>query len=202
VREIKDRASQLASVSADIGERTLASLRELVRAGAAVPGRKAIFFLSDGFVLQPQKSSIVARMTELTHAAAREGIILYTLDTRGLVVGLPEAGKKRAADTYGYLAHSGYSEVLPQQDALNALAVDTGGRFLKNANALDTALITTLTEISRYYMLGWYVDPEKLQPGKFSKIQVSVRGRSGLTVRVRQGSLDLSRLISSAQDRR
>ena len=35
---------------------------------------------------------------------------------------------------------------------------------LKDTNALDTALITTLTELSRYYLLAWSIDPEKLQP--------------------------------------
>jgi hypothetical protein len=46
------------------------------------------------------------------------------------------------------------------------------------------------------YLLGWYVDPEKLQPGKYSTIRVAVKDRSDLSVRVRQGSLDLSRLVS------
>jgi len=66
---------------------------------------------------------------------------------------------------------------------MNALAADTGGRFLKNTNALDTALITTLNEVSRYYLLAWSIDPDKLQPGKTSKIRVSVKKRSDLSVR-------------------
>jgi hypothetical protein len=52
------------------------------------------------------------------------------------------------------------------------------------------------SEMSRYYLLGWYIDPEKLPPGKFSTIKASVKGRSDLTVRVRQGSLDLSQLVA------
>jgi len=80
-------------------------------------------------------------------------------------------------------------------NALNAIAYDTGGRFLKNTNALDAALITTLNEISRYYLLAWSIDPEKLRPGKFSTIKASIKGRSGLSVRVRQDSLDLSKPV-------
>ncbi len=87
------------------------------------------------------------------------------------------------------------NEISAPWDALNALAVDTGGRFLKNTNALYPALITTLTEISRYYLLGWSIDPERLQPGKRSTIRASIKGRSDLSVRVRQGSLDLSKLV-------
>jgi VWFA-related protein len=196
IQTIQHRAAQLASTSAAIGERTLSARRDLVRSNAALPGRKVIFFLSDGFVLQPQRGDVVDSLRQMTIAAARLGIIIYTLDTRGLVVGLPDAKTKRAADTTGALAHSGYSEVLSQQDALNALAADTGGRFLKNTNALDTAMITTLSEISRYYLLAWPFDPEVVKPGKYSTIHVAVKGHSDFTARVRQGSLDLSQLIA------
>jgi len=196
IQIIRDRAAQLANTSAAIGERTISALRDLIRSFAVLPGRKAIFFLSDGFVLQTQRGNIVDRLQQLTNAAARAGIVIYSLDTRGLVVGLPEAAKKRGPDIKGYLAHSGYSEVLPQQDELNALAADTGGRFLKNTNALDTAMITTMTEISRYYLLAWSINPEQLQPGKYSTIKASIKGRSDLNVRIRQGSLDLSQLVS------
>jgi VWFA-related protein len=196
MREVRNRASRVAAESATIGERTLSGLHDFVDSSAALPGRKAIFFLSDGFVLQTHRSNIVDRLRQITDAAARVGIVIYSLDTRGLVIGLPDATGKRAADMYGYLAKSGYSEVLPQQDALSALALDTGGRFLRNTNALDTALITTMTETSRYYLLGWYIDPEKLQPGRYSTIRVTVKGRRGATARVRQGVLDLSKLVS------
>ncbi len=196
VQQIRDRAAQLASMSAAIGERTLSALRQLVRTSSVVPGRKTIFFLSDGFVLQPQRSNVIDRLRQVTDVAARLGIVIYSLDTRGLVVGLPDAKTKRAADRLGSLAQSGYSEVLVKQDALNALASDTGGRFLKNTNALDTALITTLTETSRYYLLAWALDREKLQPGKYSTIRASVKGRHDLSVRVRQGFLDLSQLVA------
>jgi VWFA-related protein len=138
---IHDRASRLANLSAAVAERSLSALRDLVRSCAALPGRKVIFFLSDSFVLQPQRSDIGERMRQLTDAAAHGGIVIYSLDTRGLVVGLPEAKTKRAPDTLGNLAHSAYSEVMTQQDALNALASDTGGRFLLNIyNSANTGV--------------------------------------------------------------
>jgi VWFA-related protein len=196
----KRRAAGLAQTSAGIGERSLAALRNLLRAAEALPGRKLVFLLSDGFVLQPQRSDIVSRIGEVTTAAARAGIVVYTLDARGLVVGLPDAKVKRGPDMTGALAHSGSNEAAAPMDALNALAADTGGRFLKNTNALDTALITTLAEISRYYLLAWALDPDKLQPGKYSTIHAIVKGRSDLSVRMRQGSLDLSQLVSKKQE--
>lgn len=198
--EIFNRADRLAELSAAIAERSLSALRDLVRSCAALPGRKVIFFLSDGFVLQPLRSDIAERLRQLTDAAARVGILIYSLDTRGLVVGLPDAKTKRAPDTGGNLAHSGYNEVLIQQDALNALASDTGGRFLKNTNALDMALITALSEASRYYLLGWHIDPDSVQPGKYRSIQVAVKDRPDLRVRLRQGQVDLSQLVHQDQN--
>jgi VWFA-related protein len=148
------------------------------------------------FVLQPQRSDVGSRIMDLTSAAARAGIVIYSLDTRGLVIGLPTAKTKQAADMTGALANSGYSETTAGQDALNAVAADTGGRFLKNTNALDTALSTALREMSRYYLLGWHIDSEKLQPGKYSTIRAAVKGRPDLQVRVRQGTIDLSRITT------
>jgi len=195
VDETRRRATALVETSVAITTRTLSTLRNLLRAAESLPGRKLVFFLSDGFVLQYTRSDIIARLTDLTTAAARAGILIYTLDSRGLVTGTPDAKTSGAPDQRGYRMSMAANEVSAPWDALNALAADTGGRFLKNTNALDTALITTLTEISRYYLLGWYIDPEKLKPGKFSTIKASIRGRSDLSVRVRQGSLDLSKLI-------
>jgi VWFA-related protein len=195
VQTTRRRAAFLVQQSAGLGERSLSALRSFLRSVETLPGRKIVFYLSDGFVLQTKSSDIVSRINEVTTGAARAGIVVYTLDARGLVVGLPDAKVRRAPDMTGSLAGSGVNEVAAPMDALNAIAYDTGGRFLKNTNALDTALITTLTEISRYYLLAWSIDPEKLKPGKYSTIKASIKGRSDLSVRVRQGSLDLSKLL-------
>ena len=87
------------------------------------------------------------------------------------------------------------NEVSAPWDVLTAPASDTGGRFLQNTNALDTDLITTLTETSGDYLLGWAIDPEKLRQGKRSNIKAAIKDRSDLSVRVRQGSLDFSKLV-------
>ncbi len=189
---VRQRAASIAGMSAEITSSTLTALANIVRSCTALPGRKVIFFLSDGFVLQYQKDDVVYRMRRVTDAAARAGIVIYTVDTRGLVVGLPSAASPTTV-----AIRPTYSEVLEYQDGLNALASDTGGRFIKNTNALDEAIVKSLEETSRYYILGWYVDPSKLQRGHLSPIQVSIRDRPDLKIRERRGSLDLSKLIDS-----
>jgi VWFA-related protein len=194
-QETRRRANAFAQVSVTIAQRTLSALRGLLRDAEVLPERKVVFFLSDGFVLQHVRSDIISQLRDLTTVAARAGFLIYTLDSRGLVTGTAEAKMKVGPDPRGARTRLIADGVSAPWDSLNALAVDTGGRFLKNTNALDTALITTLTEISRYYLLGWYINPQKLKPGKYSTIKASIKGRSDLSVRVRQGSLDLSQLI-------
>ena len=70
---VRGRAAALAQVSAEISVRSLASLGNVVQSCAALPGRKLLFFLSDGFVLQPQKEDIAYRLRLVAEAAARGG---------------------------------------------------------------------------------------------------------------------------------
>ncbi len=187
---VRHRASAVARMSADITARSLTSLANIVRSCTALPGRKMIFFLSDGFVLQQQQDDVIHRIQQVTDAAARAGIVIYTLDTRGLMVGLPTLAAPPSV-----AIPSSFSDIAAYQDGLSAIATDTGGRFMKNTNALDRAIVSALDETSRYYLLGWHVDPDKLQPGHLSPIRVSIKNRPDLAVRVRLGSLNLANLI-------
>jgi VWFA-related protein len=196
---VRRRASALASESVAIAERTLASLNVVLRAFSAMPGRKVLFFLSDGFVLQTQRPEILNKVRQATTAAAHAGIVIYSLDTRGLIVGGPDSGNPVRPDISGRLARTAASEALAAQDVLNALAADTGGKFLKNTNALGEAIIQTMAETSRYYLLGWYLEGELLEAGKYRSIRVMVKGRPDLKVRVRQGKVDLTLLAAQGQ---
>jgi VWFA-related protein len=199
---VRHRAAALAHVSAEFAVRSLASLGNIVQSCAALPGRKLLFFLSDGFVLQPQKEDIAYRLRLVAEAAARAAIVIYTLDTRGLVVGLPNAASPQVFAVAGEPAgrlERGPNEVLVAQDGLNALASDTGGRFFKNTNALDTAIVAGMEEAARYYLLGWHIDPDRLVPGKYSSIKIKLKDRPDLSVHLRQGAMDLSKLIPKSQ---
>jgi VWFA-related protein len=199
----KGRASALAHVSSEFAVRSLASLGNVVQSCAALPGRKLLFFLSDGFVMQQQKENIAYRLRLVAEAATWAAIVIYTLDTRGLVVGLPSAASPPAYATPGAepagRLERGPNEVFAVQDGLNALAADTGGRFLKNTNALGAAIVSGIEESARYYLLGWHVDPALLRPGKYSSIRVKIRDHPEFDVRLRQGAMDLSKLIPKAQ---
>lgn len=196
-RMVRDRAAALTRRSAEVTQRTLGSLANLVEASGAHPGRKLVFFLSDGFILQPQASSVFQQLARVTDAASQAGIVIYTIDARGLMPDLPDASVRVYKDSQGRLSGATGSAALAAQDGLYNLAAETGGRFLHNTNALDEAMYTTLAETSRYYLLGWHLNGEIERSHKRSTVSVSVPARPDLTVRVRKGSLDLALLAAN-----
>src|SRR3989440_4631483 len=113
------------------------------------------------------------------------------MDARGLVASLTDASSDVAFDPSGRLERASSGELLASQDAMNALAKDTGGRAVFNTNGLDTGLSNALKETSVYYLLAWRPEHAAQASGKFRRIAVTVPTRPDLTMRVRQGFYDL-----------
>jgi VWFA-related protein len=189
---IQGRASQIAQQTGFLSMATLNSLKTLVKNSAGLPGRKLIFLVSDGFLLDNNNSDSYDRLRQITSAAAAAGVIIYSIDARGLTSGMPDASTEQPFDPSGRLARSTGGEVGASQDGLNALAVDTGGRAFFNSNALSPAVTTALKETSAYYLLSWRPENEEQRNQKPRHIEVSVNGRSDLVVRVRRSFGEVS----------
>jgi hypothetical protein len=182
---------------------TISALESVVRARGAA-GRQTLFYISNGFTLDNQEADAVHRLQRVTDAAARSGTVVYTLDARGLSVGMQDASTAgvpdlaRASGNPLGNAYSGYSasaELSASQEVLRGLAADTGGRALLNTNALEAAVSKTLDETANYYLLAWRPEGNEATTGgapKFHKIEISIKGRPDLSVRVRRGFLDAS----------
>jgi VWFA-related protein len=184
-RMVRDRASLLMKQSSQVSFATLTTLESLIRSAAQVPGRKLVFFFSDGFYLNDRDTGFGDKLKRITDAAVRAGVVVYTLDARGLV-SMTDAGSNRA-DPGGQLARANVGEFTTLQDPLTALAADTGGRAHLNSYALDTAVGSALAETSNYYRIAWKPGAEELKGGKFKRVEVSVVGRPDLTVRLPRG---------------
>lgn len=192
---VQTRARNLMQQSTAVAVTTLASLENIVRTSASLPGRKVVFFISDGFLLDLQNTSVRDRLRRVTDAAARAGVVIYTMDARGLVTGMPEAGDRVAFDPGGRLASINMGEISAMQEPLQTLAADTGGRALLNTNALNLAFMRALKETSVYYLLAWRPATEEGRVGgggggssaKFRRIEASVKDRPELNVVVRRG---------------
>lgn len=151
------------------------------------PGRKLVFFVSDGFFVNDRSSGYSDRIARIADAAVRAGAVVYSLDARG-VTGITDASSNRT-DPTGSLTGANVGELSASQDGLNALAVDTGGKAFLNGN-MTTALAEALRETSNYYLLAWRPTTEVQKSPNFKRVEVSIAGRPELTVRVARGFFD------------
>lgn len=188
---VRGRARMMMAQAGSITTNTLVGLEGLVRSAKELPGRKLVFFISGGFFLGERGSDTMDRLRRITSAAARSGVVIYSVDARGLVASLMDASTDSQFDLSGRLQRAQSGELNASQDALNALAKDTGGKTVFNTNSLGAGLSKALKETSIYYLLAWKPEPEAQQSGKFRRIEVKVVGKPELTVQVRRGFFDV-----------
>lgn len=188
---VRARATQIQAQSAQLSQNTLLGLESMVKSARNLPGRKVLFFLSGGFFIENRHGNAIDKMRQITSAAAKSGVVIYSMDTRGLVASLQNASTDRPFDPFGQLSLSDHGELPASQDGLNALAADTGGKAVFNTNDLRKGLAPAIKETSNYYLLAWRPDPESQKQGRFRNLEVKLVGRSDLTVRVRKGYFDL-----------
>jgi VWFA-related protein len=185
-RIVRQRARAVARQSAQTTLNTLASLESLVRTAAPLPERKLVVVISDGFFLDFINSTNAYDVRRIADAALRAGVVIYTLDARGLVTGQPDARTKGGFDQQGRINRLSVAEARAAQDPLDALAADTGGRAWRNSNDLAPGLAQALQETAAYYLLAWRPEPGQGKD-RFRRIEVRVKERPDLTVRVRGG---------------
>jgi VWFA-related protein len=173
---------------ADLG--TLSRLEGLLRSTSPLAGRKILFFISDGFVEDPKKSSASDVMRRVVSEAAQVGVVIYSLDTasNSLAAGV-DVLKNDYPDFGPRTATRSLAESTMPQEPLENLAYETGGRAYLNPNALDDGVANALTESSAYYLLAWRPDRENQRAGK-SRINVTIKGRPDLRVRMRRHFFD------------
>jgi VWFA-related protein len=158
-------------------QRTLTSLRTVTAALAGSRhARRALVYVSEGpaINLNPPPGSdgraemVRAELMATINAARASGVVVYSLDPRGLLVDpTPDDFIKR--------------------DFVFALAHNTGGRAVFNRSDMAGAVRDVVGENSQFYVLGYYPEP-LVRDGSYRQIQVRVRN-SDWTVRSRYGYL-------------
>jgi VWFA-related protein len=185
---VESRARIITQQSDANNKNTLLSLMGLIRSVENLPGRKLVFYLSDGFVMNLFGSDVSELMGRLSDAAVRANVVIYSIDSRGLFVDSQfEASVGGGADTKGVLGRALSSEHSFSQEGLYALAADTGGRAQLNSNSIDNAISTGLRETSVYYVLAWKPDTSETGEVKFRHIAVKITGRPELRVFLQKG---------------
>ena len=188
---VRQRVRQINAQSRPVELYTLYGLENLMRSSASLVGRKLVFFISDGFIVDMKKSDAPNVLRRVANEAARVGAVVYTMDSRAMF-----SDPAVDASKNGYLDFSSrqggrlLEESKMPQEALETLADETGGRSFLNPNDFDVALAQAIRETSDYYLLDWRPDSESQREGK-SRLEVIVKGRSDVRVRMRRHIFDL-----------
>jgi VWFA-related protein len=187
--QVKSRARMILLQAASVVLNTYASLESLMKTAALLPGRKLVFFISDGFLLDtgPRNADPRGKLREITDAAVHAGAVIYTIDARGLFSGQLDATNNVPYDDQNRLENTLLREGPVSQDALNALAADTGGRALRNQSYFDRWVGKILDETSEYYMIAWRPNNQSETQANFKNIAVRIIDHPEYTVRLPRG---------------
>ena len=183
--EVRGRASVILGLAGTSAIKTMASIQWMMDKFRAAPGRKVVFFLSDGFFLNSRNSDVSGRLNNVIAAAAKSGFVIYSIDARGLATGQPDAGTPVMNDPSGRISRGTMGELRASQDVMNALANDTGGKAFYNNNDLSVSVTTGLNDASVYYLIAWRPEGNEERNPKLRRLELSVLNRPDLIVRAR-----------------
>lgn len=170
---------------------TLSTLEKTIRGLRELPGRKVVVLLSDGFFTASLHTYTSYDYRRITDAATRAGVVIYTLDARGLVA-KPTLGSasdqavvpvSRVPDARRRMTQG---EIGARQEGLFVLARDTGGIPFFNNNDLNIGLRQVLDDTGVYYVLA-YEPTNTASDGRFRKIEVRLASRPELKIQTRAG---------------
>ncbi|MGE3465371.1 MAG: VWA domain-containing protein [Pyrinomonadaceae bacterium] len=173
---------------------TLGVLRYIVRGLATVPGRKIVFFMSDGLQLRDRSGKMLSSrdtLGDLTDQANRSSVVFNTIDIRGLFDPSMIEARDRVLTRDDATASEPVvavrtAAVRDSRDGLFFLANETGGSFHYNQNYLDTPIRQSLNLERGYYLIAYEPDDETFRGKKFNRIEISVK-RPDLKVYSRSG---------------
>jgi len=165
------------------------TLRQYVRSLRHFDGVKSVTLFSDGFLT----TDLLYEMQDLIDQALRSGVIVNTVDIRGLYTTSPQASDSligvARSDVITLLQARKLmmfsDDKLAQEEALNAISHDTGGIFYHNSNDLYAGLRKISERQAFYYILS-YASPSMKSDGRHHKIKVAV-SRPGLELSYRNG---------------
>ncbi len=188
-REIEETREEIFTVG------SLGAMSFVVRGLEELPGRKSVVLISDGIRVTNRgviSSRVADAMRRLVDSANRASVVIYTLQSQGLVT----YGFTAQDDTTGLglealdaVQGSRQRRALDASAGLDYLASETGGLFMRNTNNYNAALRRVLNDQKGYYLIGYKPDAATFSAAgarKFVNLTVRVK-RPGLRVRTRNG---------------
>ena len=188
--QAQSKARMVVAENTSITKATLGTLENILRSLRPLPGRKTMVLLSDGFLLGGSNQGTTFEMQKITDAATRSGVVIYALDTRGLMA-MPEAFDA-SQPGFGLEQPPGArmsiesASIEANRDGLNALARDTGGFPIFNNNDLALGLQKIIADTETYYLLAF--EPQvSYRDGRYRKLEVRVKNHPDYKVRASKG---------------
>jgi VWFA-related protein len=184
------------------GLATVNGLAAIIEAQKNMAGRKAILFFSDEVTITPETG---AQFADLTSAANKANVTIYTVDAAGLRSesqtseaarnqrALAERARNRA-DSGGLILGQAVLKDMEKNESivnnsalgrLEQLALWTGGFVVSDTNDMAKRLGRVDEELRTYYLMSYATTNQNLD-GKFRRIEVKLK-RSDLVVQSRKG---------------
>jgi VWFA-related protein len=165
----------------------LHTLRTHLRSLRHFDAAKSLILFSDGF-LSEGISHIAFGIQDVVDQALASGIVMNTVDVRGLYTSISPASERAlsASSSTSALKQTLYMDDMSAQEApLAQMANETGGLFFRNSNDLYAGIRKIAHRHSTYYVLT-YAMPSQKSDGRYHKIKLEV-SRPGLELSYRQG---------------
>ncbi len=173
-------------------DRQLTALERAVKMLSSLPEKKALVYFASGVTRNGIDNDAQLRAT--INAAIRSNVALYPADARGLVATAPAGNASRGSgggqgnrgNFSGSAGRAMSGNLQGSQDALFALAADTGGKAFLDSNDLSMGVVQAQKDISSYYILGYYT-PNTALDGKYRRIKVQINNNLSAKLDYRTG---------------
>ena len=170
-------------------DRQLSALQTAAQMLGRVNEKKSLIYFAGGLRLNGINNQ--AQLHATVDAAIRAGVSFWPIDARGLVAEAPlgdaTQGSQGNINLYtGAAANATTVNFQFSQDTLYALAGDTGGKALLDANDLDRGIVQAQQAISDYYVIGYY-SSNSARDGKFRRVKISLAQNLEAKLDYRQG---------------
>jgi hypothetical protein len=184
---VLNAASRVLSVSEQGTRITLGVLKDVVRRMASMPGQRLVVIVSPGFLTLNSES--MEQKTDILDRAARQNVVISSLDARGLYTDSTyDASKQGSHTAQAAIVKAQYDRASDsaQADVLAELADGTGGTFFQNNNDVLAGLNRVAAAPDFVYLLGF--SPQNLKSdGSFHKLKITLASDKGLSVQARRG---------------
>lgn len=179
-RMVLRRAESIIAQSIPRTVAALSALEKFLGSTGNLPGRKTVFFVSDGFLMHSRSGQLNRKLRDVTNSAALANAVFYPVDAQTFT------GRSQSTfmqlDTLGRSDRYTSGQNTAMRMAMATLAETTGGRTLFETSTFDSSVDQGLEESNNYYLLAWQPETEAQRINRFKNLAVNVVGRPDLKV--------------------